>query len=264
MDRYSEAFGKWVIRRRWLVIVATIVVLAVLISGARLVILAFAPQTTVAAEAELQLGISPGQPPGPSVLEIALATQESDIKTLDAWLALKTPSLIDADADDAAPAKDFRLTSVGEPGVYVYGERLSINRLFRVDPALPDGSTWKVQVDFGDILLESNAKTIIRLADPLINAATVAMRIGDDALLEEIGTTLINRQPNQTRGYRYRGLALEIQGRHAEAEEDIKTARTIFYMNNPPIDADGRMIPNWEPPAILDRTLQRLHAAQER
>jgi len=229
-----------------------------------IVILAFALPGTVAAEAELQLGISPGQPPGPSILEIALATQESDIKTLNAWLALKTPSLIYAGADDATPAKDFRLTSVGVPSEYAYGGRLSINRVFRVDPALPDDSIWKVQVEFGDMIIESNAKAIIRLADPLINAATVAMRIGDGALLEEIGTTLIARQPDQTHGYRYRGFALEIQGRYAAAEEDIKTARTIFYMNNPPIDADGRMIPNWEPPEILDRTLRRLHAAQER
>ena len=227
------------------------------------VVLAFALPGAVAAQAELHLGVSPGQPPGPSVLEIALATQESDIKTLKAWLTLKAPLLIDAGADDATPTKDFSLTSVGVPSVYVYGERLSINRVFRVDPALPDDSIWKVRVEFGDMVLESNAKAITRLAEPLINAATVAMRIGDGILLEEIGTTLIDRQPDQTHGYRYRGLALEMQGRYAEAEEDIKTARTIFYENNPPVDIDGRMIPNWEPPEILDRALRRIRAAQE-
>ena len=227
------------------------------------VVLAFALPGAVAAQAELHLGVSPGQPPGPSVLEIALATQESDIKTLKAWLTLKAPLLIDAGADDATPTKDFSLTSVGVPSVYVYGERLSINRVFRVDPALPDDSIWKVRVEFGDMVLESNAKAITRLAEPLINAATVAMRIGDGILLEEIGTTLIDRQPDQTHGYRYRGLALEMQGRFAEAEEDIKIARIIFYENNPPIDTDGRMIPNWEPPEILDRALRRIRAAQE-
>ncbi len=227
-----------------------------------IVILAFAFPGPVAAQAELHLGVSPGQPPGPSVLEIALATHESDIKTLKAWLALEVPLLIDAGADDATPTKDFSLTSVGVPSVYVYGGRLSVNRVFRVDPALPDDSIWKVQVELGDMVIESNAKAITRLAEPLINAAVVAMRIGDGALLEEIGTTLIDRQPDQTHGYRYRGFALEMQGRYAEAKEDIKTARTIFYENNPPVDSDGRMIPNWEPPEILDRALRRIHMAQ--
>ena len=104
-------------------------------------------------------------------------------------------------------------------------------------------------------MLISHSKRIYR-------QATVAMRIGDGILLEEIGATLIDRQPDQTHGYRYRGFALEMQGRYAEAEEDIKTARTIFYENNPPVDADGRMIPNWEPPEILDRALRRIRAAQ--
>ncbi|HIL70452.1 MAG TPA: hypothetical protein EYG38_11460 [Verrucomicrobia bacterium] len=227
-----------------------------------IVVLAFALPGAVAAQAELHFGVSPGQPPGPSVLEIALISNQSELETLKAWLTLEAPLLIETSEDQTVPRKDFSLTSVGVPSVYVYGERLSINRVFRVDPALPDDSIWKVRVEFGDMVLESNAKAITRLAEPLINAATVAVRIGDGILLEEIGTALIDRQPDQTHGYHYRGFALEMQGRYAEAEEDIKTARTIFYENNPPVDADGRMIPNWEPPEILDRVLRRIRAAQ--
>ena len=228
-----------------------------------IVVLAFALPGAVAAQAELHFGVSPGQPPGPSVLEIALIGNRSDVETLKAWLALKAPLLIDAGADDASTTKDFSLTTVGVPSVYVYGERLSINRVFRVDPALPNDSIWKVNVELGGMIFESNAKTIKRLGEPLINAAIAAMRTGDGILLEEIGTALIDLEPDQTRGYRFRGFALEMQGRYAEAEEHIKTARTIFYENNPPVDADGRMIPNWEPPEILDRALRRIRAAQE-
>jgi len=228
-----------------------------------MVVLVFALPGGVAAQVELRLGVSPGQPPGPSVLEIALISHQSDVDTLKGWIALEAPLLIETSADDDATTENFSLTTVGVPSVYVYGERLSINRVFRVDPALPENSSWKVNAVLGDRALESNAKTIKRLSEPLINAAVVAMRIGDGILLEELGTTLIDRQPDQTHGYRYRGFALEMQGRFAEAEEDIKTARTIFYENNPPADADGRMIPNWEPPEILDRALRRIRLAQQ-
>ncbi len=228
-----------------------------------IMILAFALPGSVAAQAGLHLGISPGLPPGPSVLEVALISNQSDVETLKGWIALDAPLFIETSADDAATTENFSLTTVGVPSAYVYGERLSINRVFRVDPALPENSSWKVKVEFGDTVLESNANTIKRLSEPLINAAVVAMRIGDGILLEEIGTVLIDRQPDQTHGYYYRGFALEMLGRYREAEEDIKIARTIFFENNPPADSDGRMIPNWEPPEILDRALRRIRLAQQ-
>jgi len=228
-----------------------------------IVVLAFALPGGVAAQAELHLGVSPGQPPGPSVLEIALISHQSDVETLKGWIALEAPLLIETSVDDAATTENFNLTTVGVPSVYVYRERLSINRVFRVDPALPENSSWKVKAVLGDRALESNAKTIKRLGEPLIHAAVVAMRIGDGTMLEEIGTTLIDRQPDQTHGYRYRGLALEMLGRYPEAVEEIQKARTIFYENNPPTDTDGRMIPNWEPPEILDRALRRIRLAQQ-
>ena len=228
-----------------------------------MVVLVLALPGGVAAQADLHLGISPGLPPGPSVLEVALISYQSDVETLKGWIALEAPLLIETSADDAATTENFSLTTVGVPSAYVYGERLSINRVFRVDPALPENSSWKVKVELGDTVLESNAKTVKRLGEPLMHAAVVAMRIGDGILLEEIGTALIDRQPDQTHGYRYRGFALEMLGRYPEAEEDILKARTIFFENNPPTDADGKMIPNWEPPEILDRALRRIRVAQQ-
>jgi len=228
-----------------------------------MVVLAFALPGGVAAQAELHLGISPGLPPGPSVLEVALISNQSDIDTLKGWIALEAPLLIETSADDDATTENFSLTTVGVPSVYVYGERLSINRVFRVDPALPENSSWKVNAVLGDRALESNAKTVKRLSEPLINAAVVAMLLGDGILLEEIGTALIDRQPDQTHGYRYRGLALEMLGRYPEAGEEIQKARIIFFENNPPVDTDGKMIPNWEPPEILDRALRRIRVAQQ-
>ena len=228
-----------------------------------IMILAFALPGGVAAQAGLHLGVSPGQPPGPSVLEIAMISHQSDVETLKGWIALEAPFLIEASADDAATTENFSLTAVGVPSVYVYGEQFSINRVFRVDPALPENSSWKVKVELGDKVLESTVKTVRRLGKPLMHAAVVAMRLRDDILLEEIGTILIGRDPDQTHGYRYRGFARAMQGRYVEAEEDILKARTIFFENNPPADADGRMIPNWEPPEILDRALRRIHMAQQ-
>ena len=116
-----------------------------------IMILAFALPGSVAAQAGLHLGISPGLPPGPSVLEVALISNQSDVETLKGWIALDAPLFIETSADDAATTENFSLTTVGVPSAYVYGERLSINRVFRVDPALPEKfqmTSSKVPVEF--------------------------------------------------------------------------------------------------------------------
>ena len=95
------------------------------------------------------------------------------------------------------------------------------------------------------------------------NAARIAILLNDAQTLLNLGGRLTQQQPDQTHGYRYRGLALEMLGRYPEAAEEIEKARTIFFENNPPADADGRMIPNWEPPEILDRALRRIRLAQQ-
>ena len=110
-------------------------------------------------------------------------------------------------------------------------------------------------------MLLSNRVKVVRSKDGFRDAARVAILLKDSQISTAIGERLIKQQSEQTHGYHYRGFALEMQGRYAEAEEDIKTARTIFYENNPPVDIDGRMIPNWEPPEVLDRALRRIRAA---
>ena len=138
-----------------------------------------------------------------------------------------------------------------------------IRQNFVIKPALPDDMEVVAQITIEGNVLLSNRVKVVRSKDGFRDAAWVAILLKDPQILTDIGERLIKQQPGQTHGYRYRGLALEMQGRYAEAEEDIKAARTIFYENNPPIDTDGRMIPNWEPPEILDRALRRIRAAQE-
>ena len=49
-----------------------------------------------------------------------------------------------------------------------------------------------------------------------------------------------------------------MQERFSAAKEDIRVARSIFYKANPPVDSTGRMVPNWEPPHILDKVLRQI------
>ncbi len=53
-----------------------------------------------------------------------------------------------------------------------------------------------------------------------------------------------------------------MQGKFNAAKEDIQVARSIFYKANPPVDSTGRMVPNWEPPHVLDKVLRQIRMTE--
>lgn len=221
-------------------------------------LLAYAVTPRIEAQTELDFEIIAGDILGPSVIQIALRGHQGELDILKAWVASEPPSLIEISDNLDELRKGVTMIPIGPPDVYLYADVVSINRSFRIEAVLPDNSRWKVRIELAGVILESNTETIIRSNESLINAAVVAIRIGDFERLQEIGTTLIDRQPDQTHGYRYRGIARLMQERFSAAKEDIQVARSIFYKANPPVDSKGRMAPNWEPPHILDKVLRQI------
>ena len=210
---------------------------------------------------KLHLTVYPGQESGPSLLTLSLSTRNMETVADLTWL--DSAELFEVAGDEPSQQRLLVFTVLEPPREFDFKTIKGIRQNFVIEPALPDDVevVAKITID-GNVLLSNRVK-VVRSKDGFRDAARVAILLKDSQNLAAIGERLINQQPDQTHGYRYRGFALEMQGRYAEAEEDIKTARTIFYENNPPVDIDGRMIPNWEPPEILDRALWRIRAAQE-
>jgi len=210
---------------------------------------------------KLHLTVYPGQEPGPSLLTLSLSTR--NMKTVTDLTWLDSAELFEVAGDQPSQQRPLVFTVLESPREFDFKTIKGMRQNFVIEPALPDDVEVVAQITFEGSVLVSNRVKVVRLKDDFRDAARVAILLKDTQILTAIGERLIKQQPEQTHGYRYRGFALEMQGRYAEAEEDIKTARTIFYENNPPVNADGRMIPNWEPPEILDRALRRIRAAQE-
>ncbi len=221
-------------------------------------LLALTFTSRIEAQTELDFEIIPGDILGSSVIQIALRSHQGKLDILKAWVASEPPSLMEVSDNLDELRKEVTMIPISPPDVYLYADVVSINRSFRTEAVLPDNSRWKVRIELAGVILESNTETIIRSKESLTNAAVVAIRIGDFERLQEIGTTLIDRQPDQTHGYRYRGIARLMQGKFSAAKEDIQVARSIFYKANPPVDSTGRMVPNWEPPHILDKVLRQI------
>ena len=210
---------------------------------------------------KLHLTVYPGQEPGPSLLTLSLSTRNMKTVTDLAWL--DSAELFEVAGDDPSQLHRLVFTVLEPPMEFDFKTIKGVRQNFVIKPALPDDVEVVAQITIEGNVLLSNRVKVARSKDGFRDAARVAILLKDPQILTDIGERLIKQQPGQTHGYRYRGFALEMQGRYAEAEEDIKTARTIFYESNPPADADGRMIPNWEPPEILDRALRRIRTAQE-
>jgi hypothetical protein len=210
---------------------------------------------------KLHLIVYPGQEPGPSLLTLSLNTRNMETVADLAWL--DSAELFEVAGDDPSQLHRLVFTVLEPPMEFDFKTIKGVRQNFVIKPALPDDVEVVAQITIEGNVLLSNRVKVARSKDGFRDAARVAILLKDPQILTDIGERLIKQQPGQTHGYRYRGFALEMQGRYAEAEEDIKTARTIFYESNPPADADGRMIPNWEPPEILDRALRRIRTAQE-
>ena len=215
------------------------------------------------AQSRLFLGISPGLAPGPSVLRVALVTEEAEGDIKRAWLAFKTVTLIEIRNGDRHSTEEIILAPLPEVEVFRHSGKVSVRRLFRAEPALAEGSRWQVELELDGIVLFSNQKNVERSSLPIEEVAQVAILLKDSKTLAVVGETLIKDLPRQTHGYLYRGLAKEMQGRLDEAEADIQRAKALFYELSPPTDATGRYHPRWEPPEILNRALRRIRAAQE-
>lgn len=208
---------------------------------------------------QLRLTLHPGRAPGPSLILLSLSTSETGTVLDSTWF--DTTRLFEI--SESSEPQPLTFVTPKAPWKFDLGRIKGLRQFFVVRPVLADGIEVVAELTIAKRQLVSNRARVVRLQDDFRDSARVAILLNDAQTLLKLGGRLIQQQPEQTHGYRYRGLALEMQGRYAEAEEDIKTARTIFYENNPPVDIDGRMIPNWEPPEILDRALQRIRAAQE-
>ncbi len=210
---------------------------------------------------KLHLAVYPGQEPGPSLLILSLNFRNMERVTDVEWF--NGAELFEISDDSSSQQRPLVFSIPEPPREFDFKTVKGIRQNFVIKPALPDGVEVVAQITIEGNVLLSNRVKVARSKDGFRDAARAAILLKDPQILTDIGERLIKQQPGQTHGYRYRGLALEMQGRFAEAEEDIKIARIIFYENNPPIETDGRMIPNWEPPEILDRALRRIRAAQE-
>ena len=208
---------------------------------------------------QLQLTLHPGQEPGPSLIMLSLSDGESGTVIDSTWF--DTTRLFKI--SDSADSQPLVCVTPKAPWKFDFGRIKGFRQFFVVKPALADGIEVVAELTIAKRQLVSNRARVARLQDDFRDAARVAFLLNDAQTLLDLGGRLIQQQPRQTHGYRYRGLALEMLGRNPEAQADIEKARVIFYENNPPVDADGRLIPNWEPPEILDRALRRIRAAQE-
>ena len=213
---------------------------------------------TVMAE-QLRLTVHPGQTPGPSLIMLSLSAGESGTVLDSTWF--DTTRLFEV--SDSSDPQLLKFVTPKVPWTFDFGGIKGVRQFFVVNPALADGIEVVAELTIGERQLVSNRARVARLQDDFRDSARVAILLNDAQTLLNLGGRLIQQQPDQTHGYRYRGLALEMLGRYPEAAEEIEKARTIFFENNPPADADGRMIPNWEPPEILDRALRRIRLAQQ-
>ena len=208
---------------------------------------------------QLRLTVHPGQAPGPSLIMLSLSTSESGTVLDSSWFG--TTRLFEiSDSSDPQP---LEFVTPKAPWTFNFGGLKGVRQFFAVNPALADGIEVVAELTIRERQLVSNRVRVVRLQDDFRDSARVAILLNDAQILLNLGGRLIQQQPDQTHGYRYRGLALEMLGRYPEAAEEIEKARIIFFENNPPVDADGRMIPNWEPPEILDRALRRIRVAQQ-
>ena len=208
---------------------------------------------------QLRLTVHPGQAPGPSLIMLSLSTSESGTVLDSSWFG--TTRLFEiSDSSDPQP---LEFVTPKAPWTFNFGGLKGVRQFFAVNPALADGIEVVAELTIRERQLVSNRVRVVRLQDDFRDSARVAILLNDAQILLNLGGRLIQQQPDQTHGYRYRGLALEMLGRYPEAEEEIQKARIIFFENNPPVDADGKMIPNWEPPEILDRALRRIRVAQQ-
>jgi len=208
---------------------------------------------------QLRLTLHPGQEPGPSLIMLSLSAGESETVIDSTWF--DTTKLFEI--SDSFDPQLLTFVTPKAPWKFDFGRVKGLRQFFVVRPALADGIEVVGELTIGERQLISNRARVVRLQDDFRDAARVAFLLNDAQTLLNLGGRLIQQEPDQTHGYRYRGLALEMLGRYPEATEEIEKARTIFYEKNPPSDADGRMIPNWEPPEILDRALRRIHMAQQ-
>jgi len=208
---------------------------------------------------QLRLTVHPGQAPGPSLIMLSLSAGESGTVLDSTWF--DTTRLFEiSDSSDPQPLK---FLTPKAPWTFNFGGLKGVRQFFAVNPALADGIEVVAELTIRERQLVSNRVRVVRLQDDFRDSARVAILLNDAQILLNLGGRLIQQQPDQTHGYRYRGLALEMLGRYPEAVEEIQKARIIFFENNPPVDADGKMIPNWEPPEILDRALRRIRVAQQ-
>ena len=53
-----------------------------------------------------------------------------------------------------------------------------------------------------------------------------------------------------------------MQEKFSAAKEDIQVARSIFYKANLPMDSTNCMVPNWEPPHVLDKVLRQIRMTE--
>jgi hypothetical protein len=190
---------------------------------------------------------------------LSLSTSESGTVLDSSWFG--TTRLFEiSDSSDPQP---LEFVTPKAPWTFNFGGLKGVRQFFAVNPALADGIEVVAELTIRERQLVSNRVRVVRLQDDFRDSARVAILLNDAQILLNLGGRLIQQQPDQTHGYRYRGLALEMLGRYPEAAEEIEKARIIFFENNPPVDADGRMIPNWEPPEILDRALRRIRVAQQ-
>ena len=164
---------------------------------------------------------------------------------------------------DSSDPQPLKFVTPKAPWKFDFGGIKGVRQFFAVKPALTTGVEIVAELTIGEQRIVSNRAKVVRLQDDFRDSARVAILLNDAQTLLTLGGRLIQQQPDQTHGYRYRGLALEMLGRYPEAVEEIQKARIIFFENNPPVDADGKMIPNWEPPEILDRALRRIRVAQQ-
>ena len=208
---------------------------------------------------QLRLTVYPGQAPGPSLIMLSLSAGESGTVIDSAWFDI-TRLFGVSDSSDPQPLK---FVTPKAPWKFDFGGIKGVRQFFVVNPALADGIEVVAELTVREQQIVSNRASVARLQDDFRDSARIAILLNDAQTLLTLGGRLTQQQPDQTHGYRYRGLALEMLGRYQEAAKEIEKARTIFFENNPPADADGRMIPNWEPPEILDRALRRIRLAQQ-
>ena len=208
---------------------------------------------------QLRLTVHPGQAPGPSLIMLSLSVGESATVIDPIWFD-NTRLFEISDSSDPEPIK---FVTPKAPWTFDFGGIKGVRQFLAVKPALATGVEIVAKLTVREKQIVSNRTTVARSQDDFRDSARVAILLNDAQTLLNLGRRLIQQQLDQTHGYYYRGLAREMLGRYPEAEEDILKARTIFFENNPPADADGRMIPNWEPPEILDRALRRIRFAQQ-